>query len=228
MPRTASDIKTKAWTASEAENERKRRIASAAELLFSRQDFDAVSIRDIAGAAKVNSALVGYYFGTKDQLYRTIFERRYHSITKTRIEGLDALVIVPGSRESVRSIVRVWTMPLLELASDPDGRDFAALLARQSYASADGLGVWAEYLEPSARRCLAALREALPEAVADDVVQGYLWMIAIVMSCIARTERERRLSSMTKATLPLPIQHATRLATYVTHGFMAIVDSPSS
>ena len=222
MP-TASGVKSSAAKASEAENERTRRIARAAELLFSRHDFDAVSIREIAAAAKVNSALVGYYFGTKDQLYRTMFERRYHGITKARIENLDALDIVPGSPRSVASIVRVWTLPLLELASDPEGQDFAALLARQSYASADELGVWAEYLEPSARRCIAALRKALPEAPAEDIVQGYLWMIAIVMSCIARTERERRLSGSSKAKLPPPVQQASRLETYVTQGFMAIV-----
>jgi TetR/AcrR family transcriptional regulator len=63
------------------ENGRKEDIVNAAERLFSQDSYAAVSIRDIATAAGVNSALIRYHFGTKEDLYRRLFERRYHLIT---------------------------------------------------------------------------------------------------------------------------------------------------
>ena len=211
----------------DAENERKTRIARTAERLFSQLDFDAVSVRDIAAAANVNSALIGYHYGTKDVLYRALFERRYHHITRERLRRLEAVRLKPGSLDSLRGIIRAWTAPLLELASTDDGRDFAALLARQSNASNDALGVWRDYLEPSARRCLKALHEALPGATRDDLLQGYLWMIASVMSCIARTEREARLLAVIRRPAQEPAARALQLETFIAHGFMAMV-SPAA
>ena len=50
-----------------AETSREKLIASA-ERLFADRGFDGVSVRDIAKAAGVNSALVGYYFRGKEGL----------------------------------------------------------------------------------------------------------------------------------------------------------------
>lgn len=182
-----------------------------------------MSIRDIAVQAEVNSALVGYYFGTKDQLYRTLFERRYHEITHERHRRLGAVRLQPDSSRTLRGIVSAWTGPLLELASTADGRDFAALLARQSNASSDPFGVWRDFMEPSARVCLKALHAALPRVPIDDLLQGYLWMIASVMSCLARTQREARLLRVYKRPLQEPAARARQLETFVVHGFLAMV-----
>ena len=205
-----------------SEPARKRSIAQSAERLFSRRDYDAVSIRDIATAAGVNSALVGYYFGTKDQLYRSLFQRRYDRITEHRIAELDALEIVPGALESVRAIVRIWTRPLLELASSPAGKDFAGLLARQSSSTDDELGIWRDHLQPSAQRCLAALNLALPGVDPAQCVQGYVWMIASVMSCMSPTARETGLSAAIHAKPKRPIEKAPILESFIASGLMAI------
>lgn len=207
------------------ENEKKTRVARAAEFLFSKFDFDAVSVRDIATEAGVNSALVGYYFGTKDLLYRALFERRYHLITAKRLRRLDAVRAKPDSENSLREIVRAWITPLLEIASTEDGKDFAALLARQTTASGDPHGVWRDFLEPSARRCLEALQVVFPKAPPEDLLQGYLWMIACVMSCIARTEREARLLDSIERVRKLPIRRACQLESFIVQGFMSVVAS---
>ena len=201
---------------------RKGEIARAAESLFAKRDFGSVSVRDIATAAGVNSALVGYYFGTKDQLYRALFERRYHDLTVIRMQSLDAIVIRPNSLRTLKEIVRAWALPVLELAARDDGRDFAELLARQSYVSVDVLGVWKDFLEPSAHRCVDALRQALPNASPRDVVQGYLWMISTLMCSISPTEREARLRALAPGKRATPIERATSMETFVAHGLRAL------
>src|SRR5262245_9737054 len=49
-------------------------ILVAAEGLFSERGFAGTSTRDIAASAGVTSAMVHYYFGNKDGLYRAILE----------------------------------------------------------------------------------------------------------------------------------------------------------
>ncbi|NPV92498.1 MAG: TetR/AcrR family transcriptional regulator [Firmicutes bacterium] len=52
----------------------KQRIMEAAEKLFADKGFDAVSIREIADQAQVNSAMLYYYFGSKLELFRAVIE----------------------------------------------------------------------------------------------------------------------------------------------------------
>lgn len=202
------------------ENERSLRILAAAEALFSQNAYEAVSIRDIADKAEVNSALIRHHFGTKDQLYRGLFERRYHSITQRRIEMVGALRIVPNSIETVTSIVENWVGPLLKMASDPNSRNFVNLLARESSdASKDRHGIIAEYLDPSAKVCIGALRRALPDVRPNSITQAYLWMIATAMSTIIDQDRVGRLAGRGTSK---PAECLKDLVTFVSNGLMAI------
>jgi AcrR family transcriptional regulator len=51
-------------------------LLDTAELLFSRKGFDGTSVRDIAEAAGINTAMISYYFGSKEKLMEQIFERK--------------------------------------------------------------------------------------------------------------------------------------------------------
>jgi AcrR family transcriptional regulator len=51
-------------------------LLDTAEKLFSRTGFDGTSVRDIAEAAGINTAMISYYFGSKEKLMEEIFERK--------------------------------------------------------------------------------------------------------------------------------------------------------
>lgn len=55
---------------------KKEYILEKAEALFSEKGFDATSIRDISKEAKINIAMVSYYFGSKDKLMYELFKMR--------------------------------------------------------------------------------------------------------------------------------------------------------
>ncbi|MDH7478756.1 MAG: TetR/AcrR family transcriptional regulator [Syntrophomonadaceae bacterium] len=57
------------------------RILETAEALFASRGFEGVSIREIADQAKVNSAMIYYYFGNKTGLYRGIIEKALAELT---------------------------------------------------------------------------------------------------------------------------------------------------
>jgi AcrR family transcriptional regulator len=63
-------------------------LLDTAEMLFSRKGFDGTSVRDIAEAAGINTAMISYYFGSKEKLMEEIFERKSLNIR----EKVDALL----------------------------------------------------------------------------------------------------------------------------------------
>lgn len=61
---------------------KKIEILTIAEELFSIKGVDNTSVRDICNAAKINVAMIKYYFGSKDQLVATLFKWRILKMTK--------------------------------------------------------------------------------------------------------------------------------------------------
>ena len=78
----ASGDKTRAVNGGRARNgaiQARERILNAATLLFTRRGFSATRTREIANAARVNEALVFYYFGGKQNLYWTVLWEKLQS-----------------------------------------------------------------------------------------------------------------------------------------------------
>ena len=66
--------------------EARTRIAAAAEELFAARGFDGTAIRDIARKAGVNGAMIHYYFGNKEGLYRAMLEGAAKRVQSLLIE----------------------------------------------------------------------------------------------------------------------------------------------
>ena len=59
-----------------AYSEKRLQLLDTAERLFSEKGFDGTSVRDIAEEAGINTAMISYYFGSKEKLMEAIFEQR--------------------------------------------------------------------------------------------------------------------------------------------------------
>lgn len=53
-------------------NDKQIQILEVAETLFAQKGFDGTSIRDISKEAKINIAMVSYYFGSKEKLLQSL------------------------------------------------------------------------------------------------------------------------------------------------------------
>lgn len=78
--------------------ERAEEILAVALDLFARRDFSRVTVRDIARACGINVALIYYYFGSKEELYRASIEHavkralgRYREARRHHDDPVDAL-----------------------------------------------------------------------------------------------------------------------------------------
>lgn len=78
--------------------ERSEEILAVALALFANRDFSSVTIRDIARACDINVALIYYYFGSKEELFRASIEHavrqalgRYRETRRQHDDPVDAL-----------------------------------------------------------------------------------------------------------------------------------------
>jgi AcrR family transcriptional regulator len=68
-------------------NDKQIQILQVAEALFAEKGFDGTSIRDIAKDAKINIAMISYYFGSKEQLLESLIVYRASDI-KLQLDNL--------------------------------------------------------------------------------------------------------------------------------------------
>jgi AcrR family transcriptional regulator len=68
-------------------NEKQTEILLAAERLFAEEGFDGASIRTIAKEAKVNIAMISYYFGSKEKLLEALIIHRTSGM-KMQLENI--------------------------------------------------------------------------------------------------------------------------------------------
>jgi len=57
-------------------SDKKEHILEAAEELFAQKGFEGTSVRELAKKAKINVAMISYYFGSKEKLFESLVEYR--------------------------------------------------------------------------------------------------------------------------------------------------------
>jgi AcrR family transcriptional regulator len=97
-------------------------ILEAAEPLFARQGFAATTIKQIGGAAGVNPALIYYYFGSKEKLYRRLLMHLLGTLARRATERLASAA---SPEAAVRALLGVQSEVMREHPS------VARLIARE-------------------------------------------------------------------------------------------------
>ncbi|MCE5286103.1 MAG: TetR family transcriptional regulator [Pelosinus sp.] len=79
------------------EKDSRAKLLAAATLLFAEKGLVGVSIRELAEAANVNSALISYYFGGKEGLYIGVLEELFSPAAKF-LDAFAELTLTPPER----------------------------------------------------------------------------------------------------------------------------------
>ena len=139
--------------------DRREAILLAAERLFSQQGYHAVSLRQIALAADVPLALVGYYFGPKQALFHAIFEHWQATIAR-RLQGLQAAGQAGDSEQTLTAIVEAFVGPVLEMRASAEGEYYALLVARElAFRTPEAQSLLEDYFDPLAHAFIDALAQ---------------------------------------------------------------------
>src|SRR5580693_7590640 len=101
-----------------ASEQTKDQIKVAAQMLFARHGVDAVTVQEIVDAAgQRNNAALHYHFGSKEELIRQMVVDGAAVLDKRRREMLDAIE-ARGGPKSIREVMLVLMLPVIELAGD--------------------------------------------------------------------------------------------------------------
>jgi AcrR family transcriptional regulator len=174
--------------------DRRLNILLAAEKLFALHGCHAVSIRQIAAEADVPLALVGYYYGSKNELYEAIFESWQGSIDQ-RLAALQEVVAVSGTRDAIEKIVEAFVGPVLAMHASPEGQYFAVMAARDLAAPApDADRLERQYFDPMAHAFIDALLAACPGASRGQAAWCYQFAIGAMLHFLLSGERAARLA----------------------------------
>jgi len=82
-------------------NSQAEKLMAVAMDLFSQRDFASITIKDIARAARVNSALLYYYFKNKEDLFRAMIE---HAI----LQALENYARLKGRHSNPTDLINDW------------------------------------------------------------------------------------------------------------------------
>jgi len=138
--------------------EARARIAAAAEELFAERGFDGSAIRDIAGKAGVNGAMIHYYFGNKEGLYHAILEGAASRVRTLLIETTGRS---GSSSKRLASFVEAYAAYIL---SQPN---IARILYREMLTGA-------KHIKQIAQQYAASNYSMLKGLITDGVQRGEL------------------------------------------------------
>ncbi len=170
------------------------RIIDAAQRLFIRNGTEATSLRAVTREAGVNVAAIHYYFGSRDELLRSVLDRIIKPLNARRLALLNqSLAAHHGRPLPVEEILRAFLLPDLELIETlRDGGVEIAHFAARSYAAPsptlkplieDQFSEWST-------RFMAELARALPRVDREELVFRFRCIIgAIVRLLGAATPR---------------------------------------
>jgi AcrR family transcriptional regulator len=192
-----------------------QRIVLAAEREFAERGFDGAGMKAISQRAEVSQALLHYHFGNKDHLYSEVIRRRSKLINEERETLLGAVDL--GGPGAVAGILDALFRPPLGPAGGDQAytRIFGGLVVGRERERA----LVKEYYDPTAKKFIAALQEALGTE-REVAALCYTLSLGALVVVIARDGRVERL--MGREAVQGMEEMLAHLITYASGGIAAL------
>jgi AcrR family transcriptional regulator len=166
------------------------RLIEAAQALFAQRGYNGVSVRDIATAAGVNSASIGYYFGGKENLLAEIYRISCEPMKAER-RRLFAELDEAGSND-VQALVAAFVGPALSI--DASG----SFLRIRTLLSAENAEIFNELtaanFDETSLEFIARLERALPHLTREQVLWRYHFLLGTIYYSATGPQRIAALS----------------------------------
>jgi len=120
MPSPIEQSETAARTTGASASEATRhRLTEAAERLFADHGYAETSVREITTEAGTNVASVNYHFGSKQGLYRQVFESRLAEMREQRTEAVASVVQQAERRGDAATVIEAFARAFMQPLTDP-------------------------------------------------------------------------------------------------------------
>lgn len=157
------------------------RILLAAENIFARGGYRAMTLREVTREAKVNLAAVNYHFGSKSNLMRAIIRERFEPINRKRLRLLDASITAHSPDPvPLGEIFDALLRPMFTESNNASGEKITLtqIIGRALAEPADLLrDLHREFFEDLSRRFLSELRRTCPDL--NETTLQYRFFLSI-------------------------------------------------
>lgn len=204
--------------------DRKERILDAAEQLFAEHGYDGVTLRKIAKLANVDVALTNYHFGSKRQLFTTVFRRRAVILNEVRDKALsDCLARAEPEAATLEDIIDAYLRPLgdIQASADEGWKHYLSLVAWVNNSTEWGQEFMTDNFNPFVLKFITALKAALPEADEQALYWGYHYMSGALTLTFADTRRLDTLSGGTASSSDVATGYK-HMIPFIAAGFRSI------
>ena len=169
----------------------RERILDVAEAMFAERGFHGVTIREVTREAKVDVALVYYYFAHKRDLFDAVFLRRAETLNVERLATIEAYLAQSAGKPTVEGLVAAFIEPMLDhwVNGGIAWKNYFALVAQVNNTPVWGGETMARFFNPVVDRLIDGLRLALPGADDQDLYWGYHFLSGALTLSFACTGR---------------------------------------
>lgn len=199
--------------------ETRQRIIDAAQLLFAKNGYAGVSMRQITMRAKANVAAIHYHLGSKEQLLLEVLRRGAGPLVERRNENLRAL----KQPYRLEDVIRAFVSPVFgnEVKSSAKQLIFGELRARLMFENSSLVErMLSELFDDSTVRFIEALRECLPDTPESDIYFRFHYMLGAMTYTMSGLSRVKTLSGGRYDPAKGP-GSLDQLVTFLTAGFRA-------
>jgi AcrR family transcriptional regulator len=166
------------------------RLKAAAQRLFATRGIDGVTVRDlIAAAGQRNNASLSYHFGTKEDLARELIIDGAKILDDRRRAMLAALEGA-GRELTVREVLDVLCVPVVELSEEPSQASYTQMIANLELNDRafvrDTLGDTWNF---GYRRCVEHLLGLIPD-VPRPILEQRISLAVIYMNAVAAAREQ--------------------------------------
>ncbi|TKT76262.1 TetR family transcriptional regulator [Aquamicrobium sp. LC103] len=175
----------------------RQRLLETAATLFSRNGYNAVSMRDIAKAADANVGSLTYHFGSKANLLREIYETRAAPMNARRLELLGEARRIHDRSERLRAILRAYVVPAFSSSNGGDGggAEFTRMRAILSAeGNEDARSIIALAFDATSRAFIEAIAECVPGAAPEGLIWRSQFLLGSLYYALINPDRVSRLS----------------------------------
>jgi len=202
----------------------RQRILQAAEPLFADLGFSGVSMRAIANAAGVHLGQLPYHFGTKEALYREIWEYWISQVEADALLSEKRSSADSSQTEQLRAVVEAFFDGPSRMLRNPRGRHFVAIMVKEAHdPTSSGRGLLEEFIYPNGNRFREELFRLFPTMDATARDAGFEMILAAL-----RVVFERGRLSADGRLAPSEATHLFEILThFIVNGWMALAQQPT-
>lgn len=171
-------------------------LLDAAEELFSRHGFNAVSVREIVRAADANLGSIPYHFGSKENLLLEIYRAHCEPMNARRRELMAEAARISDVEDRLKAIIRAYLLPAF---SSGTGRGGGARFTRlrailQAEGNEAARTVIARTFDDTSNALIDMLTGCLPHLARDTIVWRCHFLLGALYYTLINPERVTRLS----------------------------------